>query len=153
MWNDEIFEDMRRMQRQMDRMVYGFGPGPLALIQGAQGKELAGQNKFWRTPRCDLCETDKAVVAQFELPGTDKNDIDLNVTDDGIQVKVEKKQEKESKGKGSDQYLSQRQSFYRHIPLPRNVDASKAKAEYKDGMLCVEIPKRALSKVKRLEIK
>lgn len=149
-----MFEDMRRMQREMDQMFYDRQSQPM-LENKKDGKELsiAAKPQWFRIPRVEVKESENALITSFELPGVDRNDIELNVTDEGIEVKVEKREEKEVKGKDNYSYSTARQSFYRHIPLPRMVDASKAKAEYKNGMLMVEIPKTAKSKVKRLEIK
>jgi HSP20 family protein len=153
-WNDDVFEDMRRMQQEIGRACYNSESQPTAQ-ETKDGKELSTTAKpqWFRIPRVEVNETDKALITSFELPGVDRNDVELNVTEEGIEVKVEQKQEKEAKGKESYSYSAARQSFYRHIPLPRMVDATKAKAEYKNGILRVEIPKTAKSKVKKLEIK
>jgi HSP20 family protein len=161
MWNDEIFEEIRQMQRQMGGVCCESGLMHPVLVprdmldEKQTGKETApaGAMQFWRAPRCDVTETDDSIVSAFELPGADKSDIELNVNDDAIEVKVEKKQENVQKGDESYHSMSARQSFYRHIPLPKNVDASKATAEYKNGILRVEVPKAAKAKAKRLEIK
>jgi HSP20 family protein len=146
-WNDPLYEELRRMQREMDRM---FVPDQKQLANAETKQPTVS---WYRTPRCDMCETEKSVLTTIELPGVDKGDIQLNITDDAIEVKVEKKQEKEQKGKGEYKYSSSVQSFYRAIPLPRYLDAGKAKAEYKNGVLTIEVPKTQKSKVKRLEIR
>jgi HSP20 family protein len=155
-WYDPMFEEIRRMQRDMDRAIYA-DPAQKQLVAGKEGDKAlakAGDMQSWRMPRCNLCETKNGLMANFELPGVDKADIQLNVTDSGIEVKVEKDQKKEQKGKdGSYSYMSSSQSFYRHIQLPRSVDASRAKAEYKNGVLSVEIPNAAKAKTKRIEVR
>ena len=112
-----------------------------------QGKGLAKYSGF-RVPVDDIKETENSVIASVEVPGVEKKDIELNVTENSIEVKVEKKAEKEVKEKGSYSYKSRSHSFYRALPLPAEVKSSEAKAEYKNGVLTVEIPK-----VKKLEAK
>lgn len=106
-------------------------------------------------PRADVAETDKTVEISVELPGLDEKDIDVSVTEDLLTIKGEKKSEREEKDKGY--YLSERTfgAFHRAIPLPRGVQSSDAKAEFKKGVLTVTIPKtpEAQSKTKRIEVK
>ena len=120
-----------------------------------------GKSKLapYRSPVTDLSETDKSVIARMEIPGVNKEDIDLKVNDDKIEVKVEQKEETEDedKEKGYYRYESRCKSFYRSIPLPTEVNADKAEAEYKNGVLTVEIPKKEPQKIeektKKIEIK
>jgi HSP20 family protein len=151
---NDIFEELWRMQKRMDELFEQGYDVPL-LAYGPEGKVLAKKDSpsgIWRSPRCSLCETENSIQAAFELPGVDKKDIQLNVTDESIEVKVEKKQEKEVKGKDSYSYQSAMQSFYRHIPLSKKVDSSKVKASYKDGVLKLDIPKKALDKPRLVKI-
>ncbi|MBI4149552.1 Hsp20/alpha crystallin family protein [Candidatus Woesearchaeota archaeon] len=140
-----VLDEMERMQNEMNRMFgrqIGYGKAQPAV-------------PAVRMPRCQLQETEKAVVASFELPGADKKDIELNVTDTHIEVKVQKKMEKEQKGKDTYYYEASAQGYYRAVPLPGEAQASKAEASYKDGVLRVEVPKlkQVESKAKRIEIK
>src|SRR3989338_10396936 len=111
----------------------------------------------YKPPLTDVSETDREVVATIELPGVDKKDIQLNVTEKGIEVKVEKQSEvkQEDKKKGFFHVERNYSGFYRRIPLPVNVDASKADANYKTGVLEIKIPKLKIedTKVKRIEVK
>jgi HSP20 family protein len=126
---------------------------PFPMLQG-KGNEPAPYGEF-RTPLTTLKQTDKSVSASFELPGVDRKDIELNVTDDAIEVKVQKKAERETKKKGFYSYESHSQHFYRRLPLPTGVDARKAQAEYKNGLLKVDVPKtkKLIESKKRIEIK
>ncbi len=156
MFGDEFFRDMLRMQREMDRLFsQAFDSRLPALEHSGSGRELAsaGDRGLFRLPRCDLRETESSIIAAFELPGVDKKDIELNITDDSIEVKVEKKEEKETEKKDTYSYVRGERSFYRSIPLAQKVDASKAEAEYRDGMLRIEIPKKEQDKKRKIEIK
>jgi len=120
-------------------------------------KTKKGEVMPYRTPVTDLYETEKSVIATMELPGVNKEDIELNVTNDRIEVKVEQKAEaeEEDKEKGYYRYESRCKSFYRSLPLPTEVEADKAQATYKDGVLRIEIPKKEVKeeKKKRIEVK
>lgn len=105
-----------------------------------------------RIPISDLVETESSVIATFELPGVEKEDIQLNVTEDSIVVKVEKNIEKEADEKEGYSYEIRSHSFYSALPLPAEVDADNSNASYKNGILKVEIPK-AKKQTKRIEVK
>lgn len=149
----EPFEEMERMHEEIDRMFNRLPRRPFAMLPG-KGNEPGHYGEL-RTPLTTLKQTDKSVSASFELPGVDKNDIELNVTDDAIEVKVQKKAEKEIKKKAFYSYESHSQHFYRRLPLLTGVDASKAQAEYTNGLLKVEVPKtkKLIESKKRIQIK
>ncbi len=156
MIGDEFFRDMMRMQREMDRLFSQAFDNRMPLPDhSGKGSELAPRTEhaLFRMPKCDLRETESSIVAAFELPGVDKKDIELNITDDSIEVKVEKREHKEEKGKDSYSFMSGQTSFYRSIPLAQKIDSSKAEAEYKNGMLRIEVPKKEQDNKKRIEIK
>lgn len=138
------FEDLRRMHEEMDKL---FGKVFSRPLLGVKGREIV-PHKETRVPVSDIKETEKNVIANIELPGIPKENIELNVTEDSIEVKAQKKAEKEVKKKGMYSYESSASSFYRKIPLPAEVKPNEALAEFKDGLLKVEIPK-----VKQIEHK
>lgn len=139
------FDEMNRMTEEINRIFNGRFPS-IRLIS-KQGNELAKQDSI-RMPVSDIRETESSVLATFELPGADKKDIDLNITDEMIEVKVGKKTENEVKDKKSYRFESKTSHFYRALPLPAEVDSDHATAIYKDGILKVQIPK-----VKKIEAK
>lgn len=106
-------------------------------------------------PRTDVSETDEAVQIAMELPGLEDKDIEVNLTDDVLTVRGEKKRESEHNGRGY--YVSERTwgSFHRMIPLPPGVDTGKAEARFKNGVLTVTLPKteEAKARMKRIEVK
>ncbi|MBN2458579.1 Hsp20/alpha crystallin family protein [Candidatus Woesearchaeota archaeon] len=160
-WERDIFDEMQRMQHEMDRIFqrsFGFGPEAPLLGYGKDDKHAVAsadaRKDFWRMPKADAYETENSIIATFELPGVDKKDIELNVTSSAIEVKVEKKQEKnaEDREKGTHSYMRRSTSFYRCLPFNKEVKSDDAKAEYKNGMLRVEIPKAKKEKPKRIEV-
>ena len=94
-----------------------------------------------RKPLADIEENDKEVVIKFEIPGVDKRDIQLNITQNKIEVRVERKQEEKIKREGFYRLERSYGGFYRAISLPTEVIPEKAKAKYRDGILEVRIPK------------
>jgi HSP20 family protein len=110
-------------------------------------REAAG---FW--PQVDVTETDKEVKVSAEIPGVEPKDIDVSVEDGMLTIKGEKKYEREEKEKG--QYRTERSygSFKRAIELPAEVDESKAKAEFKKGVLRLTLPKRPGAPSRRKKI-
>ena len=140
-----IWDEMIRMQEDMDRMFGDFFQvrRPLLADPGKTADKAPAKVKLFRAPVCNVCETEKNVLATFEVPGAGKDDIDLNVTEDSIEVQAERKVEKETRkdDKGYYSYMSSASQFYRRMPLPARVDPDKSMAVYKDGVLRVTMPK------------
>ncbi|MHC2582306.1 HSP20 family molecular chaperone IbpA [Bradyrhizobium diazoefficiens] len=107
------------------------------------------------TPAVDVTESDKAYEITAELPGMDEKDIEVNVANDGLIIKGEKKFEREEKQK--DYYVSERRygSFERHFGLPKDVEADKIEASFRNGVLKVTLPKTAEAQkpAKKIEVK
>ena len=99
----------------------------------------------FRMPLTDFRETESKVIAYFELPGANKEDIDLSIANNKIVVKVQKKTEDE------ENYEFSTQKFCRSILLPKDVIEEDATATYKNGILTVEIPK-VKKVVKKIQI-
>ena len=146
----DIFDEMRRLQRELDRSFGDFWDSEsYKSLPDHTGKK---GSLALRSPLTDLEETDKEVIAKFEMPGVDKKDIQLNITEDKIEVKVEKKQEAKVEKKGFYREERSYRGFYRAMALPSNVIPEKAKAKYKDGVLEVTIPKTEAKKKNKIEI-
>ncbi len=147
---EDIFEEMRRLQNEINRSFGDFWESDrFKTLPDYTGKKRA---LALRSPLTDLEETDKNIIAKFEMPGVDKKDIQLNITEDKIEVKVEKKQEAKVEKKGFYREERSYRGFYRAMALPSNVIPEKAKAKYKDGILEVTIPKAKVKKKNKIEI-
>ena len=85
-----------------------------------------------------MVQPDSGIEVTVELPGLDEKDIEVSITEEALTVKGEKKIEKKG------YYVSERSygSVYRSIPLPAGVDADKAEANFKNGVLIVSLPQR-----------
>ena len=91
-------------------------------------------------PQVEVLEKNGQSIVRADLPGLDKNDVKVEVTDDGLTIRGERKQESEEKKEGY--YRSERcyGSFYRLIPLPEGVQGDRASASFKNGVLEVTMP-------------
>lgn len=116
------------------------------------------ENRFWgpvtpssrrtetglrtRAPLVDLFDTGRDFLVNAELPGVAKEDIDIHVTANGIELRAEAKREKEEKDR--DYYYRERvhSAFHRTFSFPEEVLADQAEATLKDGVLEVRVPKK-----------
>ena len=106
-------------------------------------------------PRMDLKETEEEFIAKLTMPGLDKNDIDISITDGVLTIKGETKEEDEKEDeKGSWLVREHRHcSYFRSVRLPSEVEAEKANAEYKNGVLTLTLPKAEEVKPKSIPVK
>ncbi|MCS7250584.1 MAG: Hsp20/alpha crystallin family protein [candidate division WOR-3 bacterium] len=104
-------------------------------------------------PLIDMYEKGNDIIVEAEIPGLEKEDLSVTVSENSLTIKGEIKKEKEVKEK--DYYLCERSygSFSRTIELPTEVDSEKAKASYKNGILKITLPKKQPEKKLETEIK
>jgi HSP20 family protein len=127
-------EMMRRFSEEMNHAV-GHILGDLGLSQGRGFGELTA----W-SPAVEVFERDNNIVVRAELPGMSKDDIKVEMTDEGLLIQGERKKEKEEEREGW--YRSERSygEFRRLIPLPEGVSADEAKARFENGVLEITAP-------------
>ncbi len=103
-------------------------------------------------PKIDVWEDNDKYVVEAELPGFDKKDIDLNITNDVITIKATKKQQQEKKDKNY--YYAERSygEFVRSLRLPSEVDKKSIKAKYTNGVLELTLPKTKEAKEKSTKV-
>lgn len=95
------------------------------------------------SPALDIIETDKSFKIEAELPGMDQDDVEVNINDNYLTIKGEKKAYKEDKDENYVRRERSYGSYQRTVALPETANADKAKATFKKGVLWVEIPKKA----------
>jgi HSP20 family protein len=104
-------------------------------------------------PVVDIYETDEKMVIKAELPGLKKEDIDIEVRDNTLTLKGERKFEKEIKQENYHRVERAYGSFQRSFTLPSTIKQEAIEATFKDGILEVSLPKAAEVKPKKVEIR
>jgi HSP20 family protein len=108
-----------------------------------EAKELAERSTGWGVLAAEVFDDDDRVVVRVETPGMKKEDLDITVQDDFLIVSGEKHAKHErTEGRWHVSECAYG-AFQRVVPLPDTVDTARADAEYKDGVLRVELPKAA----------
>jgi HSP20 family protein len=143
--------DLGRWERDMDRMMEDFfgrrlRPWWPERWSGTEGFDM-------KTPAVDVFEEKDDVVVKAEIPGMDKDNIEVTLGDSTLTIKGEKKKEEEIKEENY--YRSERSygSFVRTVDLPKEVHADKVKATFKNGVLEVRMPKTEEAKAKEIKVK
>lgn len=103
-------------------------------------------------PKVDVIERDDAVVVRAEVPGVEKKDLDVSVTDNAVTVKGETSHEAKKEDENYYRCEISRGSFSRTVGLPADVEGKKAKASFKDGVLELVIPKQRKSSRHRVKV-
>ena len=147
------------MMRELDRMFDDFRADfeDMFWVRGQRFPEIRMPKlEMPQEPLVDLVDKGNELLLTAELPGIPKEKIDIKVSENSVEIKAEEKAEKEEKEEGYIHRERSYQGFYRKISLPEEVAADKAKAEMKNGVLNVTMPKKKPTpkpKVRKLEIK
>jgi HSP20 family protein len=104
------------------------------------------------TPALDMHEGNDNIVVKAELPGMKKEDIDVSLHDGSLSISGERKAEE--KFENAEVYRAERflGRFQRTVGLPAPVAADKVKAQYKDGVLTITLPKTEEAKPKQIDV-
>jgi HSP20 family protein len=105
------------------------------------------------TPSVDISETESEYQIKAEIPDVKKEDVKVTVEDGVLTIQGERKQEKEEKGKKFHRIERSYGSFVRTFSLPDVIEEEKVKAEFKDGVLNLHLPKSEKAKPKAIEVK
>jgi HSP20 family protein len=126
-----------------------FDQYPSLFSRALRRNDELGSN--WK-PLADLTENDKEFLIKAQLPEVKKEDIKVSVEDGVITISGERKQEKETKNESEIRTESFYGTFSRSFSLPDNVDTKAIRAETKDGVLRVHVPKTESTKTKPVQI-
>jgi len=143
------FSFLRRFGEDMEQLFGEFGFGGLMPRGMTQG---LNQMAAW-TPQVEMFQRDGQLMIRADLPGVDKDNVQVELRDDSVVIRGERQEEHEEKGEGF--YRSERAygSFYREIPLPQGVKTENANANFRDGVLEITMPARqGESKSRQLKI-
>lgn len=130
----ETSSALARLHDEIDRMFQEFARPGLLPFWPERGR--------W-TPALDLYEKGNDLIVEAELPGIPREAVKVSCTDNTLTIQGETKKETEEKREGY--YRAERRSgsFYRTLTLPEAVDFEKAKAQFRDGVLQITLPKQS----------
>ncbi len=134
-------DDLWDLRREVDRLFRDFIEGPV------KAKDVV------YLPALDIYEDNDKVVIEAEVPGVKKDDIKINIEDNVLTIKAEKKKEEKIKDKDVVYEEIAYGMYTREIELPHTIDTDKIEAEYKDGVLKIVLPKKEEVKPKQIEVK
>ena len=141
-WNPT--RDLTQMREEMDRLFGQF-------LRRGEGEEATWGQGLWAPP-VDIYETDDAFMLKAELPGFTKEDVNIEVHENRLIIRGERKRETEAK---EDQYHRLERAygrFERAFWLPTTVDAEHIQASFKNGILEMRLPKSEKAKPKQIPI-
>ena len=148
MYDPRKFEEM--MNRMFDALDMELRSIPLLSLGDDTTMKRTIQRR--RQPFIDIVETDKEVIATAEMPGLNKEDIDINLTDDSLEISTNTKYEEEKKEKDYIYRERRSGSYYRSISLPSAIDVDSAKASYNNGVLEIKMSKTEIKKKTSLKV-
>jgi HSP20 family protein len=135
---------------EMEDMLDRYSRSPLkSLLRKRDESLLFGD---WM-PTMDIKENKDSYMIKAELPGVDKENVNVSIEDGVLTIKGEKKVEKEEKDDKTHRVECSYGSFMRSFTLPGKVKVDQVDASYKDGILKLRIPKSEESKPKQVDIK
>ena len=107
--------------------------------------------KLW--PRVDIEEDEEGYVIKAEVPGVRKEDLSIEIENNVLTIRGEKREEREEKEKKVYRRETYYGEFKRSFALPEHVDVEKVEAEFRDGVLMLKLPKVEEQKARKIEIK
>jgi len=136
--------NLQSFQHEMNRMFDEF-------FRGGNGEAARTGMSSW-TPAVDIHETDDGYVIKAELPGVSKDDVSIDVHQNTLTLRGQRKHEAEEKNERYHRVERAYGTFQRSFTLPAVIDQDKVQATYKDGVLELHLPKSEAAKPKRIAI-
>ena len=137
--------ELRRMEKDFENLF-----GQQFLTSGDPRETMAAAH--W-SPAVDVSEDEKEFLVKAELPDLKKEDVKVTVENGNLTISGERRSENEEKGKKFHRVERAYGTFLRRFGLPEGIDASKVSAEFKDGILCIRLPKDETTKPQAIEVK
>ena len=104
------------------------------------------------TPPVDIMETENELILKADVPEIELKDIDIQMENGTLTLKGERKFEQENDGKGYHRIERSYGAFARSFSLPDTVDPEKVRADYKNGVLTVTLPKKEVAKPRSIKV-
>ena len=137
------FRDLGMLQDRMNRLFDDAG-------RGWRNDEPAATTTW--SPSVDIFETEGEIVVKAELPGMKREDITLHLENNVLTLRGERKFEKETKEENYHRIERSYGNFSRSFSIPATVDEEKIRADYRDGVLKIALPKKEQAKPKQIKI-
>src|SRR5215468_6573960 len=137
------FRDLNLLQDRMNRLFEDAGRGWRA--------DEPSSTTSW-SPAVDIYETENEIIVQAELPGVERKDISLQLENNVLTLKGERRFERETKQENYHRVERSYGGFSRAFSIPAIVDEEKIRADYKDGILKIALPKKDQVKPKQIRI-
>jgi HSP20 family protein len=145
LWREPEFSPISSFRREMDRLFDDFFRTPAVSSLGTRAGDLAA---FTNWPSIDVKDKDNELLVTAEVPGLTDKDVELFVDNGMLTIRGEKKGEHEERGY-SERFFGK---FERQIPLPSGVDEEHCKADFRDGLLTIHLPKTKEAEAARKKI-
>ncbi len=140
-WNNDRawspFAELRSLQREMNRLFDGY----------------EGGTSMSRFPALNVWGNSENVIVTAELPGLEADDLDINVVNNQLTIKGERKAEKPAENAVCHRSERETGKFVRTVRLPYAIENDKVTAKYENGVLTITLPRHEATKPKRIEIK
>ena len=133
--DEDVWQDMERM---MERFSMPAWP---RLLRDWPGFGDVGQLFQARMPRVDVIDGDREIKVRAELPGVDRNDLEVSVGGDAVLIKGSTRREEKDERENYFRSEISHGEFCRSVALPAAVDSEQAKAAFRDGILELTLPK------------
>jgi HSP20 family protein len=126
--------EVMALRDDLDRWLQRFFDEPWGLPGAGDGRWM---------PAADVQETDNELIVSVEVPGLDREHLDISLTPEALVIRGEKQEASEDRGRNG--YMLERRygSFVRTVPLPPGIDLDRADARVKRGVLTVRFPRVA----------
>ncbi len=135
----EPFRDLARLQDEMNRLF--------------EDRSIrSGESVGW-TPACDIYEDEEGMSLRFDLAGVDPKDVDIRFENGVLTLRGERKLDHEDARENYHRVELSYGTFTRSFSLPATVDPEKIRAEARNGLLTVVLPKRAEAKPRPIQVK
>ena len=136
----EPFKELARLQDEMSR-----------LFDERQHVYRAGESVGW-TPACDIYEDEEGVTLRFDLAGVEASNVDVRFENGILTIRGDRKLEHAEQRDRYHRIELAYGTFTRSFALPGTVDAEKIRAEAKNGLLVISLPKRVEARPRSIEV-
>jgi HSP20 family protein len=137
------FREVLTLQNRLNSLFQDYG-------RGQNDNDLVSTAAF--VPPVDIYEDEHKIVLKLEVPGLKQEDLDIQLENNTLTVKGERKFEKEEKEENFHRIERRYGSFFRSFTVPNTVNPEGVKASYDAGVLRVELEKRAEAKPKQIKV-